>query len=289
MPEKTEESEPIEHGDEVDQDDIVEHDDGAIEEAATESDKTSEPPLEAEFIIEEVGDGGDHRVARLRKMRNQFVDDEDLMVSSSVTEMVPEAPDLIVCPNCSSEEIRGLKFCTQCNARLPNLPVIEQKYNPGSIDGAARKYVDAITKLQTEEWSVEDFNDFLNKGLERVQKHAETMASLSEDNVIGEWLPEASDLMSDATQQWYRAVETMLVKIDDCHEDFDEEMAHYEELDEEELEERDPPLSLEDRVRMTDFNSEIEAIFEANNKMLEYLRILDDNTKSAAQVGGVSY
>ena len=302
MLDETEESDSVEHDD----DEHHGHDEG--DDTGTGSNverpESPEPPLEAEFIVEEIGDGGESSVqarehdsdpslgyqgARLKMMRNRFVDDEDLVVSSSVTEIVPEAPDLIVCPKCSSEEVRGHNFCSQCNARLPNLPVIEQKYNPGSIDGAARKYIDAVNKLQSEEWSVDDFNDFLNKGLERVQKHAETMASLSEDNVIGEWLPDAADLMSDATQQWFRAVESMLEKVDHCHEDYDEDMAHYEELGEEELEEQDPPLSLEDRVRMTDFNPEIDAIFEANNKMLEYLRILDDNTKSAAQVGGVSY
>lgn len=248
-------------------------------------------PMEAksEFIVEEVGASSDHRVARLQQMRNRFVDDDDLVISSNSSETLTEAPDLIICPNCSSEEVRGLKFCTQCNGRLPNPPVLEQKYNPGSIDGAVRKYVDAVKNLQSGKWSVDDYIDFLNKGLERISKLAETMAELSADNVIGEWLPEATELISDATQQWYRAVETMLIKVEDCHEDFDEEMAHYEELSDEEAEERDPPVSLEDRVRSTDFSAELEAIYQANDKMLEYLRILDSNTKSAAQVGGVSY
>ncbi len=269
---------------------VEQTEDGTQDSPEAESEHASAPnELEAEFIVEEVSASGDHRVARLQKMRNQFVDDEDLVLSSNSAAAIPEAPDLIMCPNCSSEEVRGLKFCTQCNARLPNLPVIEQKYNPGSIDGAARKYVDAVRKLQTNKWSVDEYIDFLNKGLERTSKLAETMADLSADNVISDWLPEAAELISDATQQWYRAIETMLIKVEDCHEDFDEEMAHYEELSDEEAEEQDPPVSLEDRVRSTDFSPEIESIFQANDKMLEYLRILDENTKNAAQLGGVSY
>lgn len=266
-----------------------EYDEGESEEAPAEEASSTPAESEPEFIVEEANAGGHFGVTQLQKMRNRFVDDEDLVLTSTSSEIVPETPDLIVCPNCSSEEVRGLKFCTQCNARLPNLPLIPTQYNPGSIDGAARKYVDAVNNLRAEKWSVDDYIDFLNKGLERTSKLAETMADLSTDNVIGEWLPEAAELISEATQQWFRAIEAMLEKVEYCHEDFDEDMAHYEELTDEEAEEQDPPISLEDRVRATDFQPEIDSIFQANDKMLEYLRILDDNTKSAAQVGGVSY
>lgn len=239
---------------------------------------------------EEVEADSDHRVARLRKLRSQFVTDGgELSLPSGMLTMEDSGPSMIVCPNCSSEEVRGQRFCTQCNARLPNIVVVEQKYNPGSIDGAARKYQDAIKKFHSETWSLDEFVEFLTKGLEKVRAHTEHLAEISADGVISEWLPEASRLIVNATQLWYDSVESMLLRVMDCQDEYEEEEAMLEELDEEEIAEREPLLPLEDRVRMIDFTPELESIFRSNDQMLDYLRILDSSLKTEAKVGGMQF
>ena len=248
--------------------------------------ETPEPETE-EFYYEEVGVDGDHRVAQLRKLKNQFGD--DMSLTNSTLTMDDSGPSMIVCPNCNSEEIRGQKFCNQCNARLPQIPLVEQKYNPGSIDGAARKYFDTINKFHAGKTTLDDFVDFLNHGLEKVRAHAEHLADLSADGVIADWLPEAAALISNATKLWYDSVESMLIRVEDCQVEFDEEEAMLEELDEEELGEREPPIPLEDRVRMLDFTPELDSIFRSNDQMLEYLRIVDASLKTEAKVGGMQF
>jgi hypothetical protein len=242
-----------------------------------------------EYVYEEVGVDGDHRVAQLRKLKYQFGD--DMSLTNATLTMEDSGPSLIVCPNpsCNSEEIRGQKFCSQCNARLPQLPLVEQKYNPGSIDGAARKYYDSINKFQAGHSTLDEFVDFLTHGLEKVRAHAEHLADLSADGVIADWLPEAAALISNATKLWYESVESMLIRVEDCQVEFEEEEAMLEELDEEELAEREPPIPLDDRVRMLDFTPELDSIFRSNDQMLEYLRIVDASLKTEAKVGGMQF
>lgn len=263
------------------------HDDDLNEEHEDEPVADDSDDDVEEFYYEEVGVDSDHRVAQLRKLKHQFGD--ELSVPNQTLSMDDNGPAMIICPNCNSEEIRGQRFCNQCNARLPQLPLIEQKYNPGSIDGAARKYYDSIHHFQTGELSLDDFVEFLNNGLEKVRAHAESLAEISSDGVIAEWLPEAANLISNATQLWYDSVEGMLLKVDDCQAEFEEEEALLEELDEEELAERDPLVALEERTRTIDFTPELESIFRANDQMLEYLRIVDTSLKTEATVGGMEF
>lgn len=255
---------------------------GAAEEA---------PPVEAEveeFIYEEVGVDSDHRVAQLRKLKHQFGGDMSLTTSS--LSMEDSGPVLIVCPNCNSEEISGQKFCSKCNAKLPQLPpVMQAKYNPGSIDGAARKYYDTITKFQNEAITLDEFVDFLSHGLEKVRAHAENLADLSADGVMAEWLPEASNSLSNATKLWYDSVEGMLMRVEDAQVEYEEEEALLDELDEEELADREPLAPLDERVRMIDFSPELDAIFRANDQMLEYLATVDRSLKAEAVGGGMQF
>ena len=268
---------------EYEHDDHFDEDEDEDDEAAS-----SEAEDVEEFIYEEVGVDSDHRVAQLRKLKHQFGD--ELSISSHQTLSMDDAgPATIVCPNCNSEEIRGQKFCNNCNVRLPQLPPVEQKYNPGSIDGAARKYYDSIHNFQAGEISLDEFVDFLNTGLEKIRAQAESLAELSADGVIAEWLPDAAALISNATQLWYDSVEGMLLRVDDCQAEHEEEEALLEELDEEELAEREPLAPLDERVRMVDFTHELESIFKANDQMLEYLRIVDTSLKTEATVGGMEF
>jgi hypothetical protein len=256
-----------------------------------EEDSSPEASAEPEYVFEEVGVDSDHRLAQLGKIRNSVIGDDDLTLpSSGMLTMDDTGPRTIVCPNCNSEEIAGQKFCNQCNARLPQLPpVLEQKYNPGSIDGAARKYYDTITNFQAEKISLDEFIDFLNNGLEKVRAHAEHLAELSQDGVMAEWLPEAAELLSSATQLWYDSVEGMLMRVEDAQVEHEEEEALLEELDEEELAEREPLLPLEERIRMIDFTPELDSIFRSNDQMLEYLRIVDNQLKTEARQGGMQF
>lgn len=257
------------------------------EEPGPAVDATPEPEIVVEPEETTEGPEDDHRVAQLRKLKHQFGD--ELSLTHSSLAMEDEGPALIVCPNCNSEEIRGQKFCSQCNARLPQLPVIEQRFNPGSVDGAARKYYEAITGFQNGTLSLDEFVDFLHQGLEKIRAHAENLAELSSDGVIADWLPEAASLLSNATQLWYESVDGMIVKVEECTIEYEEEEALLEELDEEELAERDPLVPLDERVRMIDFTPELESIFRSNDQMLEYLRIVDTSLKSEAQVGGMEF
>lgn len=273
------------HYEEVDEG-ASEYHEGEEEAPAHEADSEVDSEVE-EYIYEEVGVDDDHRVAQLRKLRNQF--GSEMHLPSSSLSMDDKGPALIVCPNCSSEEIRGQKFCSKCDARLPQLPLVEQKYNPGSIDGAARKYYDTITKFQASALSLDEFVEFLNNGLEKVRAYAEHLAELSADGVMAEWLPEASALISNATKLWYDSVEGMLMRVEDAQVEHEEEEAMLEELDEEELAEREPLMSLEERVRMVDFTPELDSIFRSNDQMLEYLAIVDASLKAEAKVGGMQF
>lgn len=261
----------------------VDEDAHAVEEA-TPVEVEAEPETQ-EYIYEEVGVDDDHRVAQLRKLKNQF--GSDMHLPSSSLSMEDSGPALIVCPNCNSEEIRGQKFCSKCDAKLPQLPVIEQKYNPGSIDGAARKYYDNITRFQAGEISLDEFVEFLSNGLEKVRVHAEHLAELSSDGVMAEWLPHATELISNATKLWYDSVEGMLLRVEEAQADYEDEEAALEEMDEEELAEREPLVPLEDRVRMIDFQTELDDIFRSNDQMLEYLAIVDGALKAEMKTGGV--
>ncbi len=253
----------------------------------------ADDPEVEEFIYEEVGVDSDHRVAQLRKLKHQFGD--EMVLTNQTLTMEDTGPAMIVCPNpnCNSEEIRGQKFCSKCNARLPQLPLVEQKYNPGSIDGAARKYFDAINDFHAGESTLEEFMEFLHDGLDKVRAHVENLADLSSDGVMAEWLPQASNLLSEATQLWHDSVEAMLERCDHAFVEYEEEEAEYEELSEElseeELAEREPPMLPEDRIRSLDFTNELNAIFRANDQMLEYLRIVDTSLKSEATVGGMQF
>jgi hypothetical protein len=266
----------------------IDEDGGSNHLAEEELEVSSEP--EAMYHFEEVEGDPDHRLAQLGKIRNSVIGDDELSLpSGAMLTMDDSGPRTIVCPNCNSEEIHGQKFCSQCNARLPQLPLVEQRYNPGSIDGAARKYYDNITKFQEEKISLDEFVDFLNQGLEKVRAHAEHLAELAADGVMAEWLPEAAALLSNATQLWYDSVEGMLMRVEDAQVEYEEEEALLEQLDEEELAEREPLLSLEERVRMIDFTPELDSIFRSNDQMLEYLRIVDAQLKTEARMGGMQF
>lgn len=242
---------------------------------------------EQEYYLEEVSQ--DHRVLQLQKMRHKFIDESGPTLTKSSLEMEDQGPSLIICPNCKSEEVRGHRFCSKCNAKLPQLALSDQKYNPGSIDGAARKYYDAVNDFHSENISLDDFIDFLSKGLEKVRSHSENMAELSSDGVIAEWLPEASALINNANQLWHDSVENMLVRIDEVQAEFEEEEEELDSLSQEELAQRKPLVSLEERVQLLDFTPELDSIFRANDMMLEYLSILDASVKNETTIGGMQF
>lgn len=264
--------------------------DEELADSTVSSDAQAEEPacvLEEEYHLEEVTQ--DHRVLQLQKLRSQVVGDNELSLPSETITIDPVGPALIVCPNCNHEEVRGQRFCSQCNARMPQIVLIEQKYNPGSIDGAARKYYDAIQNFHSGSTTLDEFVEFLNAGLDRVRSHAEHMAELASDGVMNEWLPEASALIDNATQLWQDSVESMLIRIDDIQIEHEEEEADLEDLSDEELDAHEPITPLEEKVRAIDFTHELESIFRSNDMMLEYLRILDASVKSETAVGGMQF
>ncbi len=242
-----------------------------------------EPPP----YVEEPEDN-DHRVARLRKLRRQFVSDEELSLPSTFaySEIKPQT---ILCPNCNSEELLGLKFCSSCDARLPNLILDHQKFNPGSVNEAVKKYQDAVTNLVNETWDLEEFVDFLNKEMERVKSISDYLSDPANQDVMSEWLPDAYAKLLVAAHLWEESTESMMVRVENCIADFDDEDALFEDLDDEEAAEREPPAPLGHRAREIDFTPDLENIVQANDQFLEYLRISEQAERNYSEVNPLEF
>lgn len=238
-------------------------------------------------------DESDHRVAQLRKLRKQFVSEKDLeLTKASDEQQVFKEVKIqkVVCPNCQSEEVRTHKMCSNCGAKLPNITAIqEETYNPGTMNAAVLKYVNAVNSLSKGEWSAEDFEEFLHDRQILTQNHIDDLHELVEECGSAEWLPDATKLLFESTSLLEETLENMLTRLDetraqqaDLEAEFDTQMLEYEtflEAEEEfdfEMDPPEPPEPVEERIRKLDFKQEIADIKKSNNLLLNTLRKIDE-------------
>ncbi|MFA5507282.1 MAG: hypothetical protein WC314_07525 [Vulcanimicrobiota bacterium] len=288
-----------EHYDEEFDDDDYEDEELRPREAAGGTAQVEPPEPEIEHLEEEEDDGEeiDHRVAQLRKLRQTFVNEKDLEIKAGKQAESYKETEVrkVVCPNCQSEELRSQKICAQCGARLPNILVEEEKYNPGSLNKAVLKYYDAVKHLRSEEWSIEQFTDFLHDRYELSKTQIDGLHELIEECGSQEWLPEATRLIFESTEMLETAILIMIDKVNEAvssHVEFDPDDYPLEDARgnpiEYPFEDEDGnlvefPLTLEDRILEIDFQSELEEIKKANGKMLETLKMIDAFQKQAQE------
>lgn len=242
-------------------------------------------------------DDGDHRLGALRKFNRQFVSEKDLEIKEKPEEDPETYREVeiakVVCPNCQSEEARTQKMCGKCGARLPNITAIEEeKYNPGTMNAAVMKYVNAVKCLQDESWSVDDFEDFLLQREALSYEHIKELVILVEESGSSEWMPEATGLLKDAVDVLADAIAAMISKVETIRdqqpmleEEYEAHLAEYEAmLDEDEEYDEEPPmapLSLEERLRMVNFQPDLDEIKRSNNMLLKTLKEIDKFQKKA--------
>lgn len=275
------------------------------EEASSETpdEESAEDKPEAEPAPPE--EDTDHRLANLRKLNTTFVTEKDLEVSakkSDEPEVYKETKvELVICPNCQSEEPRSGKMCGKCGAKLPKLVVSEEKYNPGTLNVAVLKYFDAVKNLQSKKWDAEEFNDFLLERIAISEAHIDGLHELMEESGSQEWLPKATQLIKESTLLLEDAITAMLDKVEETRAEqayldaeFDQLLADYEDLaDDEELDEipepPEAPLPVDERIRMLDFKEDLESIKKANGMMLNTLKLIDEFQKRANDDLNVSF
>ena len=264
------------------------------EAASSEPAPTLEAAAEAEADDKRDEEETDHKLAQLRKLNTTFVTEEDLEHAATMKEHTyykDVEVAKVVCPNCQSEEKRTDKICSQCGAKLPNITAVrEEKYNPGTLNVAVKKYFNAVEMLQDGTWEAEDFIEFLFERSELSAAHIDGIMEVIEESGSSEWLPQATKLIMDSTLLLEESIDIMLGKVKFTQDEqqhleaeFDELCLQYDELleqaeEDEELEIPDPPeppLEVEERIRLINFSDELESIRRANGMMLESLRLID--------------
>ena len=235
----------------------------------------------------------DHRVAQLRKLRQQFVSEKDLDVekmSEAENQSFKEVKiSLVVCPNCQAEEPKGQKICGQCGARLPIILVEEEKYNPGTLNQAVKKYFEKVRELKAEEISVMEFKIFLDQRKELSSNQIDELYEILQECAAGDWLPDATKLIFDSTALLEDSMNAMLNKvIDTCMEhdldnlEYDELLYDYEQAeDDDDLVLPEPPPELEKRFCSVSFQAELDNITKANDMMRDTLRLIDEFQKQS--------
>lgn len=296
-PEKTESDEEY---DEEDYDDEEYLDDDEFEDDFEDDDyeeppqgelAVADPPPAPEEEEEEVpSEDADHRVAQLRKLRQQFVSDKDLEIKALPTgqEVYRETEIAkVVCPNCQSEEPRTDKICSNCGAKLPNLTAVEEeRYNPGTMNVAVLKYVNAVKKLKDGAWSVDEFEDFLHEREQLSQSHIDGLIELVEESGAAEWLPDATKFLLDSTGMLEDAIANMIMKIENLRDqqpnleaEFEAQRAEFESLLRDgKVKKSDaprPPIPLDQRVRELNFDPDLDEINRSNELLLNTLKLID--------------
>lgn len=274
----------------------------ANEEAAeldSESEESVESqPEELEPEPEEVPEEAvDHRVARLRQLRSTFVTEKDLQVKATSEPTFYKEVEIarIFCPNCQAEEPRGRRVCSKCGARLPNIVVEEEKYNPGSLNKAVLKYFNAVAKLQDESWTIDEFVDFLQERYDLSRNQIDALLEYIEECETQEWLPEATTLITKSTLLLEESILTMLEKVEEVyleHAELEqmkleaeaEAQSRAQDGDSEDERAEEGPIEVPDVEEMLlaiDFQPELKNIENANNMMLDALRQIDRFQKEA--------
>lgn len=252
------------------------------------------PELEAADDDEPVDDG-DHRVAQLRKLRQQFVADKDMEVKAGPAPEVFREIEVakVVCPNCQSEEARTDKICSKCGAKLPNITAIEEeRYNPGTMNVAVMKYVNAVKKLKEGAWDIDEFEDFLHEREQLSQAHIDGLIELIEESGAAEWLPDATKFLLDSTGMLEDAIANMIMKVEQVRDqqptleaEYAAQLAEFESLlDAGKVKRADapvPPSSIEERITLVNFNPELDDINRSNDLLLNTLRLIDKFQKES--------
>jgi hypothetical protein len=268
--------------DEYDDEDIAPQPAEAVPVATVEVTQEPEPEDEPE-------DDTDHRVAQLRKLNKEFVTEKDLKeLPRKSAEFFQEAKIArVVCPHCQSEEIRTEKICTQCGARLPNITAVEEEtYNPGTLNSAVLKYFDAVKKLKNETWSVDEFEDFLHERMELSRNHIDGLLELVEECGSSEWLPDGTKLIMESTMLLEESIENMLIKVEEARGEQHQLEAEFDALllawdEDSDADPPEDPAPLEVRIRMIDYQSDLDNIKKANGLLLNTLKIIDQFQKKA--------
>lgn len=278
------EEEPPEEDDDFD-DDYEDDDYEDDERQSPDSDPLSATESAEPEAHQEAEVDTDHRVARLRKLRTTFVTEKDLEVSETTSDE-PEVyrevkMKLVICPNCQAEESRFHKICSKCGAKLPNITAVEEeKYNPGTLNKAVTKYYDAVKKLRTETWTIDEFVNFMHEREELSRTRIDDLLEFIEECGSSEWLPDATKLILESTLMLEDAIAIMIDKVEEVKVDHAEwEAAESDLQDDDEMAE--PILTLEEKILEIDFQPELDSIKKSNDMMLETLKQIDQFQKQS--------
>ncbi|MGE0488676.1 MAG: zinc ribbon domain-containing protein [Vulcanimicrobiota bacterium] len=194
-------------------------------EEAEEFEAEAEPVQEPESQAEEPDDGGDHRVASLRRARNQFVTESDLEhqpeeetpfdfqdEKGANNDDIPRK----VCTKCGSQNPMTEAVCTNCGARLPKMAKVEDEvqYAPGSINVTLKKFENALDKFSHGEWSGDEYLDFLVMMHENMRTRSDRILDFAEFTNYIEWSPDEMGKVMEGINEWEVAVEHMIEHVE---------------------------------------------------------------------------
>ncbi|MCA9791275.1 MAG: zinc ribbon domain-containing protein, partial [Candidatus Eremiobacteraeota bacterium] len=126
-----------------------------FEEFEDEEESEAAAPEPEPEVFQEEEDDDDHRVASLRRARNQFVTADDLEHQPEEEppfdfgdEKAANNDDIPrkVCTKCGTQNPLTEAVCHNCGARLPKMakPEDEVQYAPGSINVTLKKFENAL-------------------------------------------------------------------------------------------------------------------------------------------------
>ena len=86
---------------------------------------------------------------------------------------------MIICVKCAHQNGDGLSNCEQCGAQLPRMVQNQQEdAGPSYISDRVRELEEASTKVQSGEWSVDKFADYIDSILQVMNEREQSIRAI---------------------------------------------------------------------------------------------------------------
>lgn len=127
---------------------------------------------------------------------------------------------MLVCIRCGTENQDGTKFCSNCQAALPQIPAASQMpRDPEKIMDRYHQVEDAVNSVKSGEWTMEEYAEYLENMVDMLAQKEEDIRSMDLPDDLYDEFAEELEVGFEGMAMFIEGVNHLLSYVDDQNGD----------------------------------------------------------------------
>lgn len=122
---------------------------------------------------------------------------------------------MILCLRCAAPNSPDENYCEKCGATLPKLAYSIDMANVNIVDERYKSFAEAAAKVQSGEWSPEEFENFMEATFEKLARIEEEIKSIPISEEIMEDFEEELEVGFAGIERFNQGMEMMMLYLED--------------------------------------------------------------------------